>query len=59
MPAQTDINALKTFIKPRTNAMPAKIDINVPKTFTKPRTNATKYRQKIKNSQFQPKIYQF
>ena len=39
--------------------MPAKIDINALKIFMKSRTNETDYRQKIKNSQSQLKIYRF
>ena len=39
--------------------MPTKIDINALKIFTKSRTNETEYRQKIKHSQSQLKIYQF
>ena len=39
--------------------MPAKIDIDALKSFTKSRTNETEYRQKIKNSQSQLKIYRF
>ena len=39
--------------------MPTKIDIDALKSFTKSRTNETKYRQKIKNSQSQLKIYRF
>ena len=39
--------------------MPAKIDIDVLKIFTKSRTNETEYRQKIKSSQSQIKIYRF
>ena len=38
--------------------MPAKIDIDALKIFTKSRTNETEYRQKIKNSQSQLKIFQ-
>ena len=37
--------------------MPAKIDIDALKSFTKSRTNETEYRQKIKNTQSQLKIY--
>ena len=39
--------------------MPAKIDIDALKIFTKSRTNETEYREKIKNSQSQLKIYRF
>ena len=39
--------------------MPAEIDIDALKIFTKSRTNETEYRQKIKNSQSQLKIYRF
>ena len=39
--------------------MPTKIDINALKIFTTSRTNETEYRQKIKNSQYQLKIYRF
>ena len=39
--------------------MLAKIDIDALKIFTKLITNETEYRQKIKNSQSQLKIYRF
>ena len=39
--------------------MLAKIDIDALKIFTKSRTNETEYRQKIKNSQSQLKVYRF
>ena len=39
--------------------MPVKIEIDALKIFTKSRTNETEYRQKIKNSQSQLKIYRF
>ena len=39
--------------------MPAKIDINALKIFTISTTNEIEYRQKIKNSQSQLKIYRF
>ena len=39
--------------------MPAKIGIDALKSFSKSRTNETEYRQKIKNSQSQLKIYRF
>ena len=39
--------------------MPAKIDIDALKSFTKSRTNETEYRQKIRYSQSQLKIYRF
>ena len=39
--------------------MLARIDINALKSFTKSRTNETEYRQKIKNSQSELKIYRF
>ena len=39
--------------------MPAKIDIDALKIKKKSRTNVTEYRQKIKNSQSQLKIYRF
>ena len=39
--------------------MPAKIDIDALKIVTKSRTNETEYRQKIKNSQSQLKIFRF
>ena len=39
--------------------MPTKIDIDALKSFTKSITNETEYRQKIKNSQSQLKIYLF
>ena len=37
--------------------MPAEIDIDALKSFTISITNETEYRQKIKNSQYQLKIY--